>query len=459
MGCCNSANSSASLQNDVIVSTASIHQPLLNDNAIGQLNFPHHCTTIQFNTKFEELKQMLKKHEVDDKRVTYICKQFLDMWQHHKCSIIATNARTGETTIITDPQCIKHKICITTTGNKIHLRHDEKFTMWTNRKTSICLKAMVKEKLFKRNEHIFYRHLCEIPLAKYVLNEYNLFIPNEIILEIAAYLIMNDVNSNYNYKAAANEIIVKNNYNRHGLYYCDFDSYPIYKNYVNNDVGDVCVDFALTRTNGQAIMQAYYQPIINAFNDKIVFFINSNKFYRVNTHNVIQVLAHGINISYKLQFYGYNTDNACCKYHLIAVLTGFNNLNLNKVVNIKQDKSDRCMIKSQEFWIEVGYEMQGNEKLFTLAPDFKYFEKDCNFLRQDRNDKNLGKRLIDLKQINSFRWPGDFDSLPKQHQEIILAYFGNENDKKLIRNKQKTITAYHYTDSNITECDAVELDD
>ena len=464
MGCCNSTNlnNTSSVKKDVIVSTANIHQPLLHNDVMrtAHPNFPHHCTTIQFDTKFNQVKQMLKKHEVDDERLHYICKQFLHIWQHHKCSIVATNARTGKTTILSDPQCIKHKICIITTGTKIYLQHDKESTMWTDRKTSICFKAMVKENLFKGNELIFYRHITEIPLAKYVFNEYNLLIPSEIVYEIAPYLIIdNDVNDNCNYKAAANEIVVKNNYNRQGLYYCNFDSYQIYKNYVNDEVGNICVEFDLKRNHGQVLMKRYYKPIIKEFNDKILFFINSNKFYRVNTHSVIQVLSRGIDVNYKLQFCGHNEENKSCKYHLIAVLTGFNNLNLEKVVNTKQDESDRCIIKSQEFWIRLGYKAPGKDKSNTLAPIIKSFEKDCDFLKKNNIDKINGQRLIDPKKITSFRWPGDFDSLPDQHQEIILEYFGNEADKHLIKSKKQKITAIHQEKSNVTECDEVNLDD
>ena len=104
-------------------------------------------SSTQFDMKFHELKEVLKKYATVDEseRLHYICKQFLHVWEQHKCSMVVTNARTGKTTVINDPQCIKLTICIATTGEKIYLKHDRESTMWTNRKINICLKATVEK--------------------------------------------------------------------------------------------------------------------------------------------------------------------------------------------------------------------------------------------------------------------------------------------------------------------------
>ena len=226
---------------------------------------------------------------------------------------------------------------------------------------------------------------------------------------------------------------------------------------LQTDVFDIIVSIH------KPLLDNYANPNLSHYCTATTFdkkFEELKQILKKHAHKMTQVLPHGVNINYKLQFCGQSTPK---NTYLIAAFTGFNNLNLQKVVNIKQDKSDRCTIKSQEFWIQFGYLHRGST--FTrLETDTntESFEKDCDFLSKENfnkiNNSKKPLKLIDLAKIKSLLGPCDFDTLSDQHQEIILGYFREEWCKNLIRAKAQRLTTGHDNKRNQTDSDVVDLD-
>lgn len=363
----------------------------------------HDNKELSFDVVLSKIYDVLAKQQVDAIYHRFIAKQLLIIWKEHDCSMIATNVKNGEYKLTTNRHLIQHKLCITTKGTKMYLKHQQNNKIWVDSKTYICLKAEPKENQQPFGKiHTLYRHLVKIPFAKYVYDAYNLIIPPEIVDEIGKY---------YNDFSDSDTADCKQ---ERGLYYDKFDTYSIYKSYVESDAGDVEIDVDFNQNAPTILFNGYYGKIIDAFNAEILDFVTKNKFYQINTRHVNQLQVSEIEIDYYLRYEGFSIINQCCEYHIIAKLTGFNNLNKNQVVNTNE--TDDCKIKSQLFFIHWV------SKHKSVKPQLKSFEKCCNFLKTNEYD-NL--RMIEPEKLFQFLQSEDFYRLNDEAQDIILSHSGS----------------------------------
>ena len=409
--CCCSAEPDSVTTSKIILANVHNHE-LQKEGSENQ-------TDLLFKSAIEQFQILLQKHQLSDHKHQNVAKKLLHVWKEHVCGAIATNVKTGESVTITDPSIIQHKISIKTKGTARYLEYNAQEKVWSDRETTICLKTQLRKGPFGTVATL-HRHRIEIPVAKYALQMYGILIPRKVLCEIGEYV---------------NDISAAAEYNESGIFYSDLDdfTFPAYSGYTTNDAGEIGVSIDVITDVFETLFDKHYGKIIDQFNAKFTQFIENNKFYRISATKTTQLKLCDIKVRYTLKYHrdgDYTQQKQRGKYKFIGYLSGFNNLNLNQVVNYSDKNDDLCCITSDTFKIQWLYSNKDRSRSawYDFFPIESSFEDDCNFLASTKQvkDKNSGWLLIDAHKLFDFiNGKSKFKRLCDEAQTIILNFSDN----------------------------------